>query len=230
MRTMAIIADGCFRSVGLGARMHAGFVRLDRPGGSEQVLLGKLRIGVAAAAGGGQVLAVDWRIGRGRLDDPVGRTVASGTIRGVRIAVLAGTSVHARGEFIHLAGVATGAELSATSGGNCYLVRVAVATHTGFGTVRFTQRGMSVVRQLPRDFAMTRKARGGRDLGRVRLLGRSGMTVHAVEVLVNTVRERIRPHSDRFALRVRQARGGSMTDKAVVRGFEGAWPREEADE
>ena len=75
---------------------------------------------------------------------------------------------------------------------------------------------MSVVCQLPRDFAVTRKARGGRDLSRVRELGRSGVAVYAVQVLVNTVRERFRLHGDRFALRVRQARGGSMARKAVV--------------
>ena len=75
---------------------------------------------------------------------------------------------------------------------------------------------MSVVSQLPRNFTVTGKTGGRSNLGRVREFGRPGVAVQAVQVLVNTVRERIRLHSDRFALRVRQTRGGSMTGKTVV--------------
>ena len=84
-----------------------------------------------------------------------------------------------------------------------------------------------MISQLRRDFAMTCKTRGGRDLGRVRLSGRSGVAVHAVQVLVNTMREQIGLYRDRFALRIRQARGGSVACKAVVRRPENARACEE---
>jgi len=119
-------------------------------------------------------------------------------------------------EFLDFAGMASGAKRRAASGWIYYLVRVPMASHAGCGTIRFSERRMSVGRQLSGDFSVAGKARGRCALCRVRELGSPCVAIQAAKILVDAVRERLALYGDELALRVSQTGGRSVAGKAIV--------------
>jgi hypothetical protein len=196
--------------------VHARLVGFHGLGHREQVFGGQRGVRVALPAGPRQVQLADWRVWGAGGHDLVRGPVAALAGRSIPVQVSVRSSMNAGRELFDFICVAGGAEGGAAGGRLNNLVGAPMASHARFGTARLSERRVSAGHQLPGDFSVAGKARGPCALCRVWELGCPCVAIHAANVFVDAMCERLRLDGDGLALRVRQTGGWSVAGKAIV--------------
>ena len=200
-----------------GATVHARRVGFHGLRYREHVLGGKSGVGMALAAGVGQVRLVHGRFRVCCGHHFVRRAVATLAGGGVTVHFGVRPAVNARVVLTHFRRVAGGAELGATRGRVGNIVR-SVAGNAGRAVLRITQHRVGAGAKLYPFISMAREAGSRRRFCRVPTLGGSGVAVHTSQILVNAVPQRGRIDRDGFSLRIHHPGSRPVAGKTVVRG------------
>src|SRR5580700_9835018 len=212
--SVAVVAGGgVFVALLERAPVHTLAPGLDGAHFSEHVFRGKLGIGVAGAAGIGQMLLTHWRLRVARRQRGMRGAVTALTGGNIGVAMIERAAVDAGPVLLYFARVACSAELR-TGDGLCH-VADAVAGDAGSRVVGIAQRRVSARGHFFGSVRVAGNARHRCSLRVVRLRRGSAVAIDATQAAVRALHVRRRIDGDVFALGILQACGGTMTHQAI---------------